>query len=125
MPGFGVLVLIFLFGFALFGVAVNGKPVVTEYQTTSLQSFTVIDEAQDGGTLELSQTEDAHLSLRHRPTRPHVSGNAVKLVPLDRGGLPRISPYPASQRVDEWKIVRVARGTATITTTSGPAFRFT
>jgi hypothetical protein len=137
VPGFGVLVVIFLFGFALLGFGsgsssesstttfgtgfnlTNGPQSITPVGSSSLVPGPVVGEPDNGSTITLKRADEGLLALAHRRGVPRVAGDAVRLEGIPRRG---------DARLDEWWIVPVRAGTATITATGGPGakpFRLT
>jgi hypothetical protein len=114
MPGFGVLVLVFLFGAGLFGFAL--RPEVQD--TARLDAVTTrlavgpITEADTGTTITLPLGLDTDLRLSHRSrwSEPRATG-AVKLQPV-------ASLVDAGY--DAWHIVPTRKGRATITSNGSP-----
>jgi hypothetical protein len=122
MPGFGALVVIFLFGLALVGIhgttsetttfgsgfnLTNGPHVLTPVGggsgTTDLVLGDTVSDADDGRTITLSRhAEDVLILTPGAWSRPRVTGKAVRLEPFGRS-------------VYFWTIDAVASGTATIT----------
>lgn len=131
MPGFGVLVLILLFGLGIFGVGVarNGGSSSGGGSATASASTTIVlpppaprpaTQADSGTTVNLGRSGEKTVRLSHRWhwSEPHVTGP----VELQRVDFLRDPGY------DEWKIVPTRSGTATITATGSPGakkFRLT
>jgi hypothetical protein len=126
VPGFGVLVVIFLAGLALLGFGSSSesstatfgtgfnltsgplgiKPVESDsFGSTYFVLGDVATEADNGTTMTLSRGEDGTVLLSRRP---HVSGDAVRLDPVDDG---------------QWTIHPVRTGTATITAAAASGTR--
>jgi hypothetical protein len=120
MPGFGLLVLIFLFGFSLFGV---GSGTTTSSTLSASTVFAVapaggapVTQAMNGRTLRLRPGDARTLRLSHRWhwSKPQVSGAAIRLVRVE---------YIRDPGYDEWTILTAAKGTATIRATGRPGSR--
>ena len=118
---FGLLVLIFLFGFSLLGVSGTsstggGSASVNTVVATASAGGAPVTQAMSGRTLRVRRTEPRMLRLSHRWhwSEPTVSGAAVQLVRVD---------YVRDPGYDEWTILPVTQGTVTIHATGRPGPR--